>query len=286
MQGEKFIIKNLKEQYKNNVFINDKDGMLYCKKCLKKKTTLLAGFGNIPDKIVNCRCDCDKMAEIAEKKRISAIESEKKFRDLQTASLLDLKYINSSFESIDLNRDKSFVVAFNRCKKYCDNANEVLKNGYGIYLSGGIGTGKTLLMACMVNELTKKHYACLFTNFFEIAKQIKSTFKKSLYNESEFINKIANVPFLFIDDLGTERVQKEGEDTWLQEKIYEVINARYNAGKPTNFSSNLTIKELITKQGISPKTIDRINEMSSAVLEIKDTSYRLKNKPKEEDLPF
>ena len=48
---------------------------------------------------------------------------------------------------------------------------------------------------------------------------------ETFYN---LINQIANVDFLFIDDLGTEKVTKDGEDTWLQDKIFEVINKRYN----------------------------------------------------------
>ncbi len=284
MLGDKDSLKNQIKHLTDNVFFNETDGLLYCKKCLGKKTLLSPSFNGEPPQIVNIQCECDKKVKLIELEKQRLFEREKKYKELQVASLLGEKYYNVSFETADLDRNETFINAYNRCKKFCENAESVMKNGWGIYLVGNCGSGKTFLMACMVNYLTKKHYPCLFTNFFEIAAQIKKTFSRSLYNESEFINQLTSIPFLFIDDLGTERVQKEGEDTWMQEKIYDIIDRRYKAQKPTIFSSNLTIKELITKRGIMEKTVDRIAEMGTAILHIKDISYRLKSKPK--DIPF
>lgn len=267
-------LKNMINSLKDNEFINEKDGMIYCKKCLRRKTLKLDGIEGENPKIVRCKCECELREIQAEKDLKLAYDRAKLYKELQTASLLGQRYENVSFETTDLNRHESFITALNRCKKYCEIADEVLSGGFGIYLVGNSGTGKSHIMACMVNELTKQLHSCLFTNFFEIAKQIKKTFGRSLYNESEFLFKLCDVSFLFIDDLGTERVQKDGEDTWLQEKIYDIINKRYNAKKPTIFSSNLTFRELTENRGIMSKTVDRIFEMSNAVLPIKDTSYR------------
>lgn len=264
-------------------FLNE-DGMIYCKKCVKPRTTLLKGWEGQPDKIVRCVCECGKIAQEEERRKQEALERQKLYEDLRTASLIGERYKTASFDTIDLNRDKSFVTAVTRCKKYCESADEVLSRGLGIYIVGGFGVGKSHLMACMVNELLEQYRPCLFTNFFEIAKALKRTYNRSLYSESEVMNKFTSIDFLFIDDIGTERVQKEGEDTWLQEKLYEVINSRYNDKKPTVFSSNLKIAELSAQRGIMTKTIDRIHEMSSAIIEINDVSYRFK--AKEKDLPF
>jgi DNA replication protein DnaC len=284
MMGNSETLKNMIEHLKSTEFVNEKDGMIYCKKCLRRKTLLLPPLKDEPPKLVNCLCDCDKAALKAEEMKIKAMEEEKRYRDLQVASLLGERYANATFENTKLDCHETFYTAYNRCKKFCDNHIEVLKGGFGIYLVGNSGTGKTHLMACMVNDLTRKLQPCLITNFFEIAKQIKKTFGRSLYNESDFINKITEVPFLFIDDLGTEIVQKQGEDTWLQEKIYDVVNKRYNAKKPTVFSSNYNFGDLISKRGIMQKTVDRISEMSNAVLPVLGRSYR--QNPNDVDLPF
>ena len=257
-----------------------KDGYIWCKKCNTKR------LWRSPDgkRVVRCICHCQKAEFDRQEESKRQYDEMIKFKKLQDASLLGERYYEVTFDKTDLNRDESFVTAYNRCKKYCENRKQVQEHGYGIYLWGNSGSGKTHLMACMVNELTKNFVPCLFTNFFEIAKAIKKTFNRSLYTESQFIDQVANIPFLFIDDFGTEKVTKGDEDTWLQDKIYDVINKRYNTRKPTVFSSNLAINELTEKQGLSNKTVDRVIEMSSAIIEVKGESYRFINR--ETDLPY
>lgn len=256
------------------------DEMIYCKKCNTPRL-FVSDDGQFK---ARCICKCQAEERDNKQQQQELIDRQVKFKKLQEASLLGERYHNVTFENTDLNRNESFITAYNRCKKFCENRNIVLEKGYGMYLWGESGSGKTHLMACMVNELTKNFAPCLFTNFFEIAKAIKRTFGKSLYTENEFINMLSEIPFLFIDDFGTERVQKGGEDLWLQEKIYDVINKRYNAQKPTVFSSNLSIQALIEEQGIMPKTVDRVVEMSSAIIEVKGDSYRFIKREKE--IPF
>ena len=91
------------------------------------------------------------------------------------------------------------------------------------------------------------------------------------------MNKLANIDFLFIDDFGTELVTKDGEDLWLQEKIFEVINKRYNNNKPIIFTSNYSLVEMIKDRGIAEKTVDRISEMCET-MKLEGKSYRLKAK--------
>lgn len=254
-----------------------KGEMIYCKKCNTPRI-FVSDDGLLK---VRCVCKCQQEQFEKEKEQQKLIERQSRFEKIKSASLLGERYSNVTFENTDLKRNASFVEAYNRCKKFCQNYSIVLENGYGMYIWGESGCGKTHLMACMVNELTKNFMPCLFTNFFEIAKEIKKTYGKSLYSESDFIKQLTEIPFLFIDDFGTERVQQNGEDTWLQEKIYDVINKRYNAQKPTIFSSNLSIQGLIEEQGIMPKTVDRVVEMANAIIEVKGDSYRFVKRSKE-----
>ena len=123
----------------------------------------------------------------------------------------------------------------------------------------------------------------MFTNFFEITRELLKR-NNSFNNDASFENMLAEVPFLFIDDLGTERVQKDGQDMWLQEKIYDIVNKRYNNKKPTIFSSNNSLQQLIEEKGLMQKTVDRILEMSSAIMKVEGDSYRFKMRDK--NLPF
>mgnify|MGYP003289842721 CR=1 FL=1 len=256
-----------------------KDNMIYCKKCNTPRTYQLT-----ESTIVRCICKCQ---EIERDERLRKEEEDKRLKYLEKikkASLIGERYKNTSFATTEVGRNTTFDIAFKRCKKYCEVAEMVLSEGMGIYLYGDKGTGKTHLMSCMANELMNEGYQTLFTNFFEISKMIRSTFGSASANENEYIDRLANIDFLFIDDLGTERVKTNDGDLWLQEKIFDVLNKRYNMKKPTIFTSNHSLKELISERGFMEKTIDRIAEMSTAIIKVEGSSYRLENRKKE--IPF
>lgn len=257
-----------------------KDEMIYCSLCNGKKLCVIEGRRFR----IQCPCGLKRLEE--ERERQKKEEHMRRFKTLKEMSLLGKRYSNCNFENTVLdNADNSFVVAFNRCKAYCEKAHLVYNEGYGIYLYGDCGGGKTHLMACMINMLSRALQPCLITNFFDIMKAIKDTYH-SFNGESEakLLAKICEIPFLFIDDLGTENLVAYGEDKTIQEKIYDIINRRYAEKLPTIFSSNLSPKELVEK-GLWQKTVDRIVEMCPAVMCVKtNQSYRLKNRKKE--LPF
>lgn len=248
-----------------------KDDIIYCKNCNTPRMTVVEAFGE--KRAVRCICQCQKEKRDREAEIEKEVEKQMRFAKLQEASLLGERYRHVTFENCVIGENESFDIAFNRCKKYCENSNEILKKGFGIYLWGDKGTGKTHLTGCMANNLIKQYKQVLYTNFFEISKSIRSTFKGN-GNEADIINKIANVDFLFIDDLGTEKVTKDGEDNWLQEKIFEIINKRYNNMKPTIFTSNYSLQELVQDRGMLDKTVDRILELSTAIIKIEGKSNR------------
>jgi DNA replication protein DnaC len=274
------LIKNLMDQNLqslSNIKVKEdeyeKNDIIYCKKCNTPRTTVVELFGN--KRVVRCICKCQKEARDREEQQQKELEKQLRLAKLQEASLLSNRYKNVNFNNCITGENNSFDIAFSRCKKYCEKSNEILEKGFGIYIYGDKGTGKTHLTSCMANELIRQYKQVLFTNFFEISKSIRATFKGK-GNEIDLINKIANVDFLFIDDLGTEKVTKEGEDTWLQDKIFEVINKRYNNMKPTIFTSNYSLQELVQDRGLLDKTVDRILEMSTAILKVKGRSNRAK----------
>ena len=198
-----------------------KDGLLYCSKCHTLRVTkdIVQGFGkHMP---TSCECMREKARKEEEEKEIAL--KLKRMNQLRSASLLGERYKDATFDNTDLTGSEVFVKAYNRCKKYCSIIPEVYQNGYGMYIYGDSGTGKTHLTACMCNELINQYQSCLFTNFFEISKLIRASWKNHT-NSEDVIKRICDVDFLFIDDLGTEKLQKDGEDNWLQEQVFDIIN--------------------------------------------------------------
>ena len=263
---------------------NSRNAPKHCEKCGQALTTTIDYKGLQITVPVICKCQKKKM-------QLEQLEADKRrrmqqFKKLQKLSLIGKRYENATFENSETGLNKSFDVAFNRCQKYCENYKTVLQNGHGIYLFGDKGTGKTHLTACMANELLKKCVPVLLTNLFEISKSLKSTFSKaSTSTEKALLERLSNVDFLFLDDIGTEIFTKNSADTWTQTVLFDIVNERYNQGKPTVFSNNYSLNELVNLRGISEKTVDRISGMTSgAVMKIEGKSRRNTNEIK--NLPF
>ena len=204
----------------------EKEGEFYCKKCNTRRTVKVELFGKM--RIQNCICRCQK--EENEKRENEAKQREKQVRlnKLIKQSMLGDRYKEVAFENTETGFNPIFDNTLIRCKRYCEISSEALEKGYGMYIFGNSGSGKTHLTACMANKLMREYREVLFTNFFEISSSIRKSFKDSNITEEGILTRIANVDFLFIDDLGTERVKKDNEDMWLQEKIFEILNKRYN----------------------------------------------------------
>jgi DNA replication protein DnaC len=254
-----------------------KDNLIYCKKCNTPR--MCEGlFG----RMVRCICKCqaeerDREEELArQKERLRMVDKIKK------ASLLGEKYKDVTFANTE-KPTPEFTKIYNRCKRYCEVAREVLDKGIGIYLFGSKGAGKSHLTACMANALMDNYYSVLYTNFSEISKYIRSTFNKTTETEYDFLERLSSIDFLFIDDFGTELVTKNDQDLWLQEKVFEVINKRYNNNKPIIFTSNYSLRQLYEERGIADKTIDRINEMCE-IMKLEGNSFRRKVKEEREKL--
>ena len=274
MENLNEMILNLIPMNTENTYVGE-DGLLYCTKCHTRRCTKepVPMFG----KRMPIICECMKEEERKEKEQEEQKLKQAQLDRLRGASLLGDRYKDTTFDKTDLSRPDDFQKAFQRCRKYCSIPDVALENGYGMYIYGDSGTGKTHLTACMCNELISQMKQCLFTNFFEIAKLIQSTWNGN-DDSSKVINRICEVDFLFIDDLGTESLTKNGEDNWLQGQVFDIINKRYNNKKPTIFSSNYSMNELIKDRGMMAKTVDRIGEMSTAMIKLSGDSYRRKTK--------
>lgn len=246
-----------------------KDGLIYCSVCGKSCSIKICGreFRRL--------CDCERKK--LENESIIRQQREKTMRieKIKKLSLLGRRYQTASFENTEQNSE-SFCYAFERCKKYCESAKNRKISGVGMYLWGTKGVGKTRLSTCVANGLMNQEYTVLFTNFskiFGISRKLFGQTNRLEYSEQEILSRVETVDFLFIDDFGVERVTKDGEDLWLQEKIFDVVNTRYNENLPIIFTSNFSLRELVTMRGLDDRTVDRIME-TSEILKICGASYR------------
>lgn len=282
MQNIKDIIKKNQEQHDvltpemlklvnpAEEYVRDND--VYCKRCGGRRTR----FGFTQKIWIKCKCQMEEWKK--QNQASERFERQRYIEKLRRDSLLGDEYKNATFEKTDIYGD-DFAAIYARCEKFCAHFDKVLEKDHGIYLFGDKGTGKTHLTACIANELLSKGLPVIYTSMGEISKTIRATFDKKGETEAEFMRRFCAVDLLIIDDFGTERVSKSGDDLWLQEKVFEVVNSRYNNRRPMIFTSNYSLDEMASKRGLSSKTADRIRE-KCVEMELRGKSYRLKKRNK------
>ena len=68
---------------------------------------------------------------------------------------------------------------------------------------------------------------------------IKDTYKDSDMSDKEYLNLYSSVDLLIIDDLGKEKTTE-----WVLEKLFLIINNRYNNYLPIVITTNYNINQL------------------------------------------
>ena len=81
-------------------------------------------------------------------------------------------------------------------------------------------------------------------------KMIKESFNKTVTTESEIMELYSNVDMLIIDDFGSETISK-----WALEKLYRIINNRYENELPIVITTRYTREELMEKIAIENRKL-------------------------------
>lgn len=138
---------------------------------------------------------------------------------------------------------------------YADDFDQVLKTGRCAMFVGNIGTGKTHLAAGIALRLMRRDgRRVLFSSVMQAVRSIKETWRKdNPLSEAQAIAALVLPDLLILDEVGVQF----GSET---EKLlmFEVLNERYGARKPTLLMSNLSLDEV--KAYLGERIFDRLRE--------------------------
>ena len=156
---------------------------------------------------------------------------------------------NARIKDIDI-EDKKRIKLIKWIKEFYDNYDQS-KTMKGLYLHGSFGSGKTFLLAALLNELTvNKKVRTEIIYFPELLRTLKDDWD-FFAGKMEYLK---SVDILLVDDIGAEKVTEWGRD----EVLGTILQSRMNNNLCTFFTSNLTIEELERHLSITKNSEDTV----------------------------
>jgi DNA replication protein DnaC len=184
-------------------------------------------------KVVACKCGKDERdGERVERLRRESGDLALKLLRGMTFDTFDPKRVNLPKEQQE------------NLSKACQTARDYAKHldGWLVFL-GPNGCGKTHLSAAIGNYQLQKGNPVYFKVVPDLLDHLRSAFgPESRATYDEIFERVKNAPLLILDDFG-----EQAGTPWAQEKLYQVINYRYNAQLPTVITSCFSLEDIETR---------------------------------------
>lgn len=171
------------------------------------------GFIMTPEGVVPCECKLNEDTELRLKQaRIPSMYSKKSLKTFKT-KLRGRKKV--------LEMAKNFVAHYDL-------------GGRGLLIVGGVGVGKTHIAVSMLKEIVENGFSGLYYNVVDLLRHIRSTYDSDVdVTENDILEITISVDVLVLDDLGAEKTSG-----WVLDRLYSIINKRYEEGRTLIVTTN------------------------------------------------
>lgn len=221
--------------------------------------------------------DLKKLRMLEEEKKLELMqEFSKRVERIIKNSKMSKRNLSYKFDNYEPNNSNRKV--FNNLKKYSERlVNEIEKKG--LILIGNNGVGKTHLACSIANKLIENGTPVIYGTLINLLAELRNSYDidKNI-SEMEIFKLYENVDLLIIDDLG-----KEKPSEWGLEKLFTIINSRYENNLPVIITTNYNQKSLMERLSLNGEIetaksiISRLYEMCYLV-KIDDIDHRIKKK--------
>ncbi len=160
------------------------------------------------------------------------------------------------------------------CRNYADTFSA---HSQSLLFQGRTGLGKTHLSLSIARQAIDRGYGVVYGS----VQNFVSALEKERFGRSdEDTNQtLLHCDLLILDDLGTEF-----STTFVSAALYNIINTRLMAEKPTIISTNLSMKELLERYG--ERMISRIIGGYQRLLFVGKDVRQIKTRQKEKNNPY
>lgn len=112
-------------------------------------------------------------------------------------------------------------------------------NGWLVFM-GGFGTGKTHLAAAIGHYRAALGEEPIFSIVPDLLDYLRATYSpSSTVSYDSVFAQVRNTKLLILDDLGTQNATP-----WAREKLYQILNYRYEAFLPTVLTTSASLEEI------------------------------------------
>lgn len=154
-------------------------------------------------------------------------------------------------------------------QEYARRFSDIRKSGTNLILVGSPGTGKSHLAAAALRELIAAGYTGLFIAMSEALRRIRGTYApRATQTETEVYEALIGPDLLALDEVGVAIGDEEKRRTMM----FDIINGRYAAMRPTIIMANMEATELEAYLG--ERAMDRLMEGGGAIVPFMWESYR------------
>lgn len=185
-----------------------------------------------------CRCEKEKQEKKHDLERLQKIARERS-EHLRQRGLSDPIYRDMTFSA-----DRGYNPATSTiARNYVENFDFMLANHIGLLFTGDVGTGKTFIASCIVNDLIDKGVSAMMIRLSRIINA-------DLEGAAHILRIIEQSDLVVFDDVGAER-----DTSFAHERAFMAIDTRILARKPIIVTTNLTFEELA---GVTDRMLKRI----------------------------
>ena len=177
--------------------------------------------------LVPCTCRLSSLAE----RRVAALRT---LGDLGILSRMTFEKFAPEGHGLPPDKRANLRWAYEEARTFAEKP-----EGW-LVLKGGYGCGKTHLAAAIANACVERGQPVLFVTVPDLLDHLRATFAPSSPTAYDArFEQVRTAPVLVLDDLGTE-----SSTPWALEKIFQILNYRYNAQLPTVITTNHELEEI------------------------------------------